>query len=306
MGFHVPVMVEEVVAGLVANPHGAYLDATLGGGGHSRAILKALSVYGALWGLDRDSEALAAAVPILGDAAGRVTFLQGGFGDLGQLMAQKQISGLAGVLFDLGVSSHQIDAADRGFSYRSDGPLDMRMDATQAVSASTMLAEISEKDLAHAIRAFGEERRAKRIARSICHFRAERNMTTTADLRAAMEATRPQHLPKTLARVFQALRIVVNDELGQLERGLDAAVEGLASRGRLVVIAYHSLEDRLVKTKLAALTQGCICPPGMPVCTCNHQPTFKKVGGKPQRAQAAEVNANRRARSAILRVYEKL
>jgi 16S rRNA (cytosine1402-N4)-methyltransferase len=306
MVFHVPVMVKEVVANLVANPHGTYLDATLGGGGHSRAILGALSVDGALLGLDRDGEALTEAGRGLEGEAGRVTFLQGGFGDLQQLLAQKQIGGLAGVLFDLGVSSHQVDAADRGFSYRLDGPLDMRMDATQVMSAATLLEESSEAELVHIIKCYGEERRAKRVARSICHFRAERGMATTADLRAAVEATRPQHVPKTLARVFQALRIVVNDELGQLEAGLNAAVDCLMPGGRLVVIAYHSLEDRLVKTKFAGFSKGCICPPVVPICVCDHQPTFKKVGGKPRRATAAEVNENRRARSAILRVYEKL
>ena len=306
MAFHVPVMVEEAVAGLVADPVGTYLDATVGGGGHSRAILDALDASGRLLVMDRDAEALEEAARQLGEGARRIEFLRAGFADLRKLLEQRMISELNGVLFDLGVSSHQIDTARRGFSYRADGPLDMRMDGAGGPSAAALLGAASEGELAHIIKSYGEERRARRIARSICYFRTERGMATTADLRAAVEATRPQHLPKTLARVFQALRIAVNDEMGQLERGLDGATALLARGGRLVVIAYHSLEDRLVKTKFALLSKGCICPPELPVCVCDHEPTFKKVGSKVQRASEIEVRANRRARSAILRTYEKL
>jgi 16S rRNA (cytosine1402-N4)-methyltransferase len=305
MDYHIPVMVEEVVAGLVADPDGAYVDATVGGGGHSWALLQALGPKGRLLAVDRDQEAVAAARARLA-ADTRVVVRRGRFAELSELLAQEGIGLLSGVLFDLGVSSHQIDAPARGFSYQADGPLDMRMDAEVGPTAAELIATCSEAELAELIARYGEERAARRIARSICRQRQLEPLTTTQALRQAVAATRPQMLNKTLARVFQALRIAVNDELGQLQAGLAAVEVGLKPGGRLAVMAYHSLEDRLVKQHLAALVRGCICPPRLPVCTCGRKPSFKRVGHKLQRASEAEVKQNTRARSAVLRIYEKI
>ena len=305
MVYHVPVMVGEVVAGLVADPDGAYVDATAGGGGHSWALLQALGSKGRLLAVDRDREAVAAARARLA-ADARAVVSQGCFAELSELLAQEGIGPLSGVLFDLGVSSHQIDASARGFSYQADGPLDMRMDAAVGPTAAELIAACSERELAELIARYGEERAARRIARSIYRQQRLAPLTTTQALREAVAATRPQMLNKTLARVFQALRIAVNDELGQLQAGLTAAEAGLKPGGRLAVLAYHSLEDRLVKQHFAALVRGCICPPRVPICTCGRRSSFKRVGRKLQRASEAEVKQNTRARSAILRIYEKI
>ena len=304
MDYHIPVMVAEVVAGLVADPDGAYVDATAGGGGHSWALLQALGPKGRLLAVDRDREAVAAARARLA-ADTRAVVRRGRFAELSKLLAQEGIGPLSGVLFDLGVSSHQIDAPARGFSYRADGPLDMRMDAAIGPTAAELIASCSEAELAELIARYGEERAARRIARSICRQQRLAPLTTTQALRQAVAATRPQRLNKTLARVFQALRIAVNDELGQLQAGLAAVEAELEPGGRLAVVAYHSLEDRLVKQHFAALVRGCICPPRVPVCTCGRKPSFKRVGPKLQRASEAEVAQNTRARSAVLRLYEK-
>lgn len=304
MAYHIPVMVEEVVAGLVADPDGAYVDATAGGGGHSWALLQALGPKGRLLAVDRDREAIAVARARLA-ADTRAVVRRGRFAELSQLLVQEGIGPLSGVLFDLGVSSHQIDAPVRGFSYQADGPLDMRMDAEVGPTAAELIAACSEAELASLIARYGEERAARRIARSICRQQQFAPLTTTQALRQAVAATRPQILNKTLARVFQALRIAVNDELEQLQAGLAAVETELKPGGRLAVLAYHSLEDRLVKQHLAALMRGCICPPRVPVCTCGRKPSFKRVSHKLQRAGEAEVKQNTRARSAVLRIYEK-
>ena len=304
MDYHIPVMVAEVVAGLVADPDGAYVDATVGGGGHSWALLQALGPKGRLLAVDRDREAVAAARARLA-ADARVVVRQGRFAELSELLAQEGIGPLSGVLFDLGVSSHQIDAPARGFSYQADGPLDMRMDAEVGPTAAELIAACSENELAELIARYGEERAARRIARSICRQQRLAPLTTTQALRQAVAATRPRMLNKTLARVFQALRMAVNDELGQLQVGLAAMETELKPGGRLAVMAYHSLEDRLVKQHLAVLMRGCICPPRVPVCTCGRKPSFKRVGHKLQKASEAEVKQNTRARSAILRIYAK-
>ena len=297
-------MVEEMVAGLVADPDGAYVDATAGGGGHSWALLQALGPKGRLLAVDRDREAIAVARARLA-ADTRAVVRRGRFAELSELLVQEGIGPLSGVLFDLGVSSHQIDAPVRGFSYQADGPLDMRMDAEVGPTAAELIAACSEAELASLIARYGEERAARRIARSICRQQQFAPLTTTQALRQAVAATRPQILNKTLARVFQALRIAVNDELEQLQAGLAAVETELKPGGRLAVLAYHSLEDRLVKQHLAALMRGCICPPRVPVCTCGRKPSFKRVSHKLQRAGEAEVKQNTRARSAVLRIYEK-
>ena len=309
MAYHVPVMVEEVVTGLVTDPSGVYVDATAGGGGHAEALLRALGERGHLLVCDRDAAAVNEAGRRLEPYRGRVTFLQCAFSSLARsaapLLDRMERPGVEGVLFDLGVSSHQIDEPGRGFSYHQDGPLDMRMDRGAGEPAGQLLARIQEADLADLIRRFGEERQARRIARSICRSRDEGRMQTTAQLAGAIESTRPERPTKTLARVFQALRIAVNEELAELEQGIRGAVDLLAPGGRLAVIAYHSLEDRIVKHRMAGLIRGCVCPPDLPACACGRRPTFLRLG-PPRRPGAGEQAANSRSRSATLRLFEKV
>lgn len=306
-------MAAEVVRGLDVGD-GIYIDATAGGGGHSEAIVLALGPKGHLIACDRDSAALNEAGRRLAPHSGRVTFLQCAFSSLTRSAAPllRQLSqdgseaaAASGVLFDLGVSSHQIDEAERGFSYHRDGPLDMRMDRGAGVPAVQLLAQIQEADLVDLIRRYGEERDARRIARSILRARDDDGLETTAQLTRAIEATRPQMPTKTMARVFQAIRIAVNGELDELRAGLETAIELLTAGGRVVVISYHSLEDRIVKQLFARHIKGCICPPDLPVCACGILPTFRAVGRR-QVPTESEMQANSRARSASLRVYEKL
>ena len=303
-------MLLEVVEALITERTGTYLDATVGGGGHSEAILERLDRSGQVIAVDRDPEAIVEAESRLGRFGGQLWLLRGRFDQLPTLLAgrlqERQPSGLNGAVFDLGVSSHQIDEASRGFSYHQEGPLDMRMDRSSGVPAAELIAHVSEADLGDIIKRYGEERNARRVARSICRRRDSARMETTADLRVAVEDTHPRSPTKTLARVFQALRIEVNEELGELDAGLDAALELLVPGGRLAVISYHSLEDRLVKQKLADLVRGCICPPKIPVCTCGRTPSFINLLRKARRPSEREIAANSRARSATLRLFEKV
>jgi len=307
--YHIPVMVSEVLEGLLTPHCGVLVDATAGGGGHSAALLEA-APQARLVAVDRDEAAVAAAQDRLSRFGERVRVVQGAFSRLAEA-AQPQLDrwgaeGADGVLFDLGVSSRQIDEGARGFSFRQDGLLDMRMDRSSGVPAGQLLERVEEADLAGIIREYGEERGHRRIARAICRARDEGNLVTTDQLRKAVVSTRPQRPEKTLARVFQALRIYVNGELDELRSGLDAAVDLLRPGGRLTVISYHSLEDRIVKTCLAELARGCICPPRAPICTCGHTPSFRLLGRKARRPTAVEVEGNPRARSARLRAAEKL
>ncbi len=291
---------------LVTDPGGLYVDATAGGGGHSAAIVTRLTDQGGLIALDRDAEALKATRHRLCGSKVRVRLMHAAYADLGSCCEAQHIDAVDGVLFDLGVSSHQLDAAERGFSYLAEGPLDMRMDTRQETSAATCLAHVQETELRRIIRDLGEEREARRIARALVARRADQGLKSTRDIREAVLSTRPRMPNKTLSRVFQAIRIVVNDELGQLDRALDASAGLLRSGGRLVVIAYHSLEDRLVKHRLAGWIHGCVCPPRIPVCVCGRKPQFRPVLTRPRRADPVEVKANPRARSAIMRAVEKL
>ena len=305
MVYHSPVMESEVVEGLVKNPMGVYVDATAGGGGHSRALLQRLGPTGRVVALDRDPDAIDYLLDVSKEFSGRLTVLQGNFKDLHSLLeSAEEATAVSGVLFDLGVSSHQIDEAGRGFTYQQVGPLDMRMDRSAGVPAVDLLAQISEADLVDVIKRFGEERQARRIARAICARRRAGNLKSTSDLRVAVESTHPQILQKTLARVFQALRIAVNGELEALDLALEAAIQLLLPGGRLAVISYHSLEDRLVKRKLTALIRGCICPPRMPICACGRIPLFSSVHNR-KTASQCELDRNPRARSAGLRLFEK-
>lgn len=307
---HVSVMAEEVMQYLQPHSGGVYLDGTLGGAGHARLILEASSPDGVLIGMDRDTEALAAAQRELASFGERVVLRQGNFSDMCTQLDQLEIAAVDGVLLDLGVSSHQIDSPERGFSFREDGPLDMRMNPKEGVSAATVVAETEAGELKRIFRDYGEERWAGKIARAIVTDREKTPFVTTlqlADLisRVVPAGRGPQRIhPAT--RVFQALRIHVNGELDSLRTALDTVWLRLKTGGRLVVISFHSLEDRMVKQAFRALATGCVCPPRLAVCACGEQPSVRVLTRKAVRATESETENNPRARSAVLRAMEKL
>ena len=311
VGFkHVSVMAEEVMQYLQPHSGGVYLDGTLGGAGHARLILEASSPDGVLIGMDRDTEALAAAQRELASFGERVVLRQGNFSDMCTQLDQLEIAAVDGILLDLGVSSHQIDSPERGFSFREDGPLDMRMNPKEGVSAATVVAEAEAGELKRIFRDYGEERWAGKIARAIVTDREKTPFVTTlqlADLisRVVPAGRGPQRIhPAT--RVFQALRIHVNGELDSLRTALDTIWLRLKAGGRLVVISFHSLEDRMVKQAFRALATGCVCPPRLAVCACGEQPSVRVLTRKAVRATETETENNPRARSAVLRAMEKL
>lgn len=293
-------------------PHdgGIYLDGTLGGGGHARLILEAASPDGILIGLDRDAAALDAARKNLVAFGDRVILRQGNFSAMDTHLDLLGIDLLDGILLDLGVSSYQLDSPERGFSFREDGPLDMRMNPAEGVSAATVVAEAEVGELKRIFREYGEERWAGKIARAIVSDRDQAPFETTLQLaelvsRVVPAGRGPQRIhPAT--RIFQALRIHVNAELDSLRAGLDAAWQRLKVGGRLVVISFHSLEDRMVKQTFRTLATGCICPPRFPVCVCGHKPAVRVMTRKAVRATEHEILSNPRSRSAVLRAMEKL
>lgn len=307
---HVSVMAEEVMQYLQPHSGGVYLDGTLGGAGHARLILEASSPDGVLIGMDRDAEALAAAQNKLASFGERVVLRQGNFSDMCTQLDQLEIAAVDGILLDLGVSSHQIDSPERGFSFREDGPLDMRMNPKEGVSAATVVAEAEADELKRIFRDYGEERWAGKIARAIVTDREKVPFVTTLQLadmisRVVPAGKGPQRIhPAT--RVFQALRIHVNGELDSLRTALDTAWLRLKAGGRLVVISFHSLEDRMVKQTFRALAAGCVCPPRLAVCACGKQPSARVLTRKAVRATESETENNPRARSAVLRAMEKL
>ena len=306
---HRPVLLRECLEGLAIRPEGTYLDGTLGRGGHAREIAARLTT-GRLLCIDRDQAALDAARERLAGVWDRVTLIHGNFGDLAQLLDSRGLTGLDGMLFDLGVSSPQLDGRDRGFSYRLDAPLDMRMDRSEALTAYAVVNQWPQEELKRILRQYGEERYAPQIAAAIVKSRALRPIGTTLELveviRGAMPARALREKQHPAKRSFQAIRIAVNDELGAVDRMLQAAAPRLAPGGRLCVISFHSLEDRLVKNGLAEFTRGCTCPPDFPVCVCGKKPAVKLVSRKPILPTEQEIAENPRARSAKLRVAEKL
>ena len=306
---HVSVLPEETLAALRIRPDGIYVDCTLGGAGHAGRIAAHLSSKGRLIGIDQDDLAIAAAQERLADAACQVTLVHDNFRNLRAILEREGISSVDGILFDLGISSPQIDTAERGFSYMQDAPLDMRMDRRAAHSACTVVNEYTAEALTEIFYTYGEERWAKRIAEFIIEERAQHPIETTGELvavidRAVPKAVRAQggHPAK---RIFQAIRIEVNEELTILADAMQDAVDMLGTDGRLAVITFHSLEDRIVKKTLKQLAQSCICPPKTPVCICGHTPKVRLIG-KARAASAAECAANPRAKSAKLRAAEKL
>ncbi|HJC41909.1 MAG TPA: 16S rRNA (cytosine(1402)-N(4))-methyltransferase RsmH [Candidatus Intestinimonas pullistercoris] len=306
---HRPVLLRECLEGLAIRPEGTYLDGTLGRAGHAREIAARLTT-GRLFCIDRDQAALDAAQERLAGHLDKVTLIHGNFGDLAQLLDSRGLTGLDGMLFDLGVSSPQLDDRSRGFSYRLDAPLDMRMDRSEALTAHTVVNQWPQEELRRILWQYGEERYAPQIAAAIVRSRAVRPIETTLELveviKGAMPAQALREKQHPAKRSFQAIRIAVNDELGAVDRMLQAAVPRLAPGGRLCVISFHSLEDRLVKNALAEWARGCTCPPDFPVCVCGKKPAVKLVPRKPILPTEEEIAENPRARSAKLRVAEKL
>ena len=306
---HQPVLLAECREGLQIRPEGIYVDGTLGRAGHSLEIVRRLK-GGRLIALDRDMTALEAARERLADYMDRVTLVHTNFSALKQVLEELNLLGqVDGMLFDLGVSSPQLDEAERGFSYMQDALLDMRMDTTAALTARDVVNTWDEAELRRILSAYGEERYAQRIAAAICRRRAERPIETTLELveiiRGAMPAQALREKQHPAKRSFQAIRIAVNGELDELPPMLSAAVEGLRPGGRLAVITFHSLEDRIVKQTLRDLATGCTCPPEFPVCVCGRKPKLTLVSRKPVTAGEEELARNPRARSAKLRLAER-
>ena len=306
---HRPVLLDECIEALAIRPDGVYLDGTLGRAGHSREIVKRLTT-GRLICVDRDQAALDAAEARLADWMDKVTLVHSNFDRVADILDELGLRGADGMLFDLGVSSPQLDDASRGFSYMADAPLDMRMDRSEGLTAADVVNTWPQEELRRILQQYGEERYAPSIAAAIVRRRQERPIATTGGMVEVIKSGMPakalkekQHPAK---RSFQAIRIAVNDELASVDRMLQGAVPRLNRGGRLAVITFHSLEDRIVKNALAQFARGCICPPDFPVCVCGRTPDVKLTPKKPILPSEGEIEENPRARSAKLRVAEKL
>ncbi|PIP03143.1 MAG: 16S rRNA (cytosine(1402)-N(4))-methyltransferase RsmH [Zetaproteobacteria bacterium CG12_big_fil_rev_8_21_14_0_65_54_13] len=306
---HVPVLRDEFVEAIFSDPDGRYVDCTFGRGGHSRELLSRLSENGRLLALDRDPEAIAAG-EILAQQDSRFTIVHTDFAKLGETLDSRDWLQVTGIGFDLGVSSPQVDQAQRGFSFRQDGPLDMRMDTSSGQPLSRMLEHVSERELIDVLRSFGDERYAQRIARSILKAKHDGTLNTTADLENCCfhAVPKPARYGSThpATRTFQALRIWVNDEMGQIDCGITAAIDHLQPGGHLAVISFHSGEDRRIRDLVEAEVHACTCPPQMPVCVCGRKPTMRWLQKKPVRAGEQELAGNPRSRSSMLRVAQRL
>ena len=307
---HKSVLLQECIDALNIRPDGIYLNGTLGGAGHSSQIACRLTEGGRLIGVDRDRTALAAAKERLAPYADRVTLVHSNFAEIDAILDSLGIPAVDGMLFDLGVSSPQLDDASRGFSYMADAPLDMRMDKDDALTAGEVVNTWPQGELRRILYDYGEERYAPQIAAAICRAREKAPVETTLELvdiiRSAMPAQALREKQHPAKRSFQAIRIAVNDELGAVSRMMQAAVGRLNPGGRLAVITFHSLEDRIVKSEMQQAARGCTCPPEFPVCVCGKKPLVKLVTRKPIVSGPAELEENPRARSAKLRVAEKL
>jgi len=308
---HQPVMPDEVIETLAPQPGSLQIDATVGGGGHTERILEAASPDGRVLGLDADPAAIERVRARLARFGDRLVLRQANFGELARVAPGAGFGAVDGLLFDLGLSSFQLADTDRGFGFRAGGPLDMRFDTGRGVPAAELLATLSADELAALFRRYGEEPAAWRIAKAIVAARATAPVATAGDLAGLVERVvpgNPRRRRRThpATRVFQALRIAVNGELDALEAGLAAALDLLRPGGRLVVLSYHSLEDRIVKRFLAAERRGCVCPPEAPVCVCGRAPRLRLVTRPSLAPGEAEVSANPRARSARLRAAERL
>lgn len=307
---HISVLPQEVIAGLNIKPDGIYVDCTLGGAGHASRIAEKLNENGHLIGIDQDDDAIAATTSRLKPYKCKIDIVHSNFKNLEQVLKDLQIEFVDGFLFDLGVSSYQLDEAERGFSYMHDAPLDMRMDKTKEFSAYNVVNEYDEDRLNYIFKTYGEERWSKRIAQFIVQYRREKPIETTGQLvdiirRAIPAAVRKKATGHPAKRIFQAVRIEVNNELGILEDTFRAAVNHLNSGGRIAVITFHSLEDRITKNVFKEMARGCICPPQLPVCVCHHKAQVK-LCGRAVKPSDEEMEKNSRSKSAKLRIAEKL
>lgn len=307
--YHISVLLQECIDGLNIKPDGIYVDGTLGGAGHSGQIVRRLDT-GLLIGIDRDPVALKAAGERLAPYSNNVKLVHSNFCEMADVLEKLEITGVDGILMDLGVSSPQLDDSSRGFSYMADAPLDMRMNGEDSLSAYEVVNTWSQEELKRILYDYGEERYAPQIASAICRRRENAPIQTTLELvdviRGAMPPAALREKQHPAKRSFQAIRIAVNDELGSVERAMQAAIPLLKPGGRLAVITFHSLEDRIVKNAMVEASKGCTCPPNFPVCVCGNKPKVKLITKKPIIASAEELDVNPRSRSAKLRICEKL
>lgn len=305
---HIPVLLQEVVQLLQPQPGHLFIDGTVGAGGHAAAILEATAPNGRLLAFDKDAEAITFARQRLAIFGDRVTFIQASYAEMGQIAPTHTFHAVNGILLDLGLSSRQLDDSQRGFSFMRTGPLDMRFDTTQGETAADLINNLTADELADLFWQYGEERHSRRLARAIVSQRqTDGPFTTTTQLADFIAGqTRGQQRIHPATRIFQALRIAVNDELATVEQGVKTAVSLLKPGGRIAVISFHSLEDRFVKQYFRQQSQSCICPPRQPICTCAAQATLQLVTRKVVMASDAEIEANPRSRSARLRVAEKI
>ena len=304
---HISVMLKESVDMLDVKPDGIYVDGTAGGGGHSAEILSRLGENGRLYSIDRDPDAIET-VKRRFEGDRRSVVLHGEFADMKELLSREGVHKVDGVILDLGVSSHQLDTAERGFSFHEDAPLDMRM-SQQGTTAADLVNTLDFKELCRILSAYGEEKYAPSIVKGILKAREEKPIETTLELAEIIKANVPQKVRRDghpARKTFQAIRIAVNDEFGQLERGLASAFEILGEGGRLSVITFHSIEDRIVKQTMASWCVGCTCPKDFPVCVCGNKPKARLINKKPIEADNEELDFNKRSRSAKLRGCEKL
>ena len=306
---HQPVLLQETIENLKIKPEGIYVDGTIGGAGHAVEVCKRLSGSGRLIGIDQDADAIEAARSRLIQYKDRVTILRGNYCNLTEMLKQEGIQSVDGILLDLGVSSHQLDDAERGFTYREDVPLDMRMDRRQALSAREVVNDYDEKELYRIIRDYGEERYARNIARHICRARQEQPIATTGQLTEIIRASIPVKARAAgghpAKRTFQAIRIEVNRELEVLQDSLEGMIDFLNDGGRICVITFHSLEDRIVKNIFRKAENPCTCPPDFPVCVCGKKPKGIIVTRKPVVPSEEEMKTNTRSKSSKLRVFER-
>ena len=306
---HGSALLHEAVDELQVKPSGIYVDGTLGGGGHSYEICKRLDSEGRLIGIDQDAEALEAAQKRLGEFKDRITLVKSNYERTGEVLRELGIEKVDGIILDLGVSSYQLDNAERGFSYREDAPLDMRMDREQTMSAKEIVNGYSQEELFRVIREYGEERYAGSIARNICRQREKKVIETTFELvdiiRTSMPVKAKNGKGHPAKRTFQAIRMECNRELDVLGEALENMVDLLNDGGRLAIITFHSLEDRLVKTSFRRYENPCVCPPDFPICVCGRKSKGKVITRKPRIPSAEETEKNTRAKSAKLRVFEK-
>ncbi len=307
---HIPVLLKEIMQGLKPDPGDIIVDGTVGGAGHAHAIIPHILPGGRYIGIDKDPAAIAAATHILSEFGSSVTLVRSSYALVPEVLADLGIERIDGILFDLGVSSHQLDQPERGFSYMADAPLDMRMDPDGSLTAKDIVNQYSHEELTRILRTYGEERWASRIASYIVQERERSVISTTEQLVAVIKKAIPASARRTgphpARRTFQALRIAVNDELTELENTLQRVIPLLNDKGRICVISFHSLEDRIVKQAFQEFAKGCICPPELPVCVCSRKPQIRIITRRPIEASQQELEVNLRARSAKLRIAEKI